>query len=118
MLGLSKYAKKALKSGKKVWVQNGPWDGTPELLKIEQVIKPNKFDCYLVVSSKRSDNIYDDGKTIPIDMILLDVNNDEFYPDTKEVGNIMNKIDKTITEKCDLESKLDNIWLYTWFEDD
>jgi len=117
MLGLSKYAKKALKSGKKVWVQNGPWDGTPELLKIEQVIKPNKFDCYLVVSSKREDNIHEDEKTVPIDMIMLDIGDDEFYPDTKEVGIIMGKINKLRHEENNLTGKLNDIWLNTWFED-
>jgi len=63
--------------------------------KIIDFISPNKFDDFILCSRLRDKHIHNDGKTIPVDMILLDCHNDEFYPDTKKVRDIIYDNDGT-----------------------
>jgi hypothetical protein len=93
---------------KYIWIQNARW-------KVEQIIRPTKFDCYLLLSRKEHDSIHEDSKTTPIYMILIDANNDTFYPDTKQVRDLIRKYNCTFVDlqkkERELDRKLQECWL-------
>ena len=83
---------------KKVWYEDELWD-------VVQLLQPTAFDDFLLLSRKDKGHIHKDSKTAPVDMILVDCNNDEFYPNTKAVERSMKRVLKA---RSDLEDKLDN----------
>ena len=96
---------------KNVWYQRMKW-------RVEQILEPNKFDTFLLLSREIDNMIHPDSKVIPIDMVLIDVHNHTFYPDTKKVRGMIAKIQKAKEVIQSLEghsfagnSNLDNIWL-------
>jgi hypothetical protein len=50
-----------------------------ELWKVEQVIRPNKYDCYVLCSMESETTEHEDG-TMQVYMYLFDYNNDILYP--------------------------------------
>lgn len=99
---------------KKVWYDNQLW-------KVEQHIKPTKFNDYLLLSKVIEDQVFNDNKTNPVDMILIDCHNDTFYPNTKEVQKIIKLFSKHMKsiekEKERVHNGLINFWLSTVRED-
>ena len=67
---------------KKLWYDDKLWD-------VKKIISPNGKDHYILLSRERTDQIHSDGKTTPEDMVLVDIGNDEFYPDTEEVRELI-----------------------------
>jgi len=88
---------------KKLWVDSCLW-------KVERVISPTKYDDYILLSRESETTVHEDG-TIPIYMTLIDVHNDEFYPNTKEVRDIMKERQKCRERKMYEDDPLTNIWL-------
>jgi hypothetical protein len=66
--------------------------------KVIKYYEPTKFDGYLLCIRKVDGMIHRDEKTEPIEMILLDIHNDEFYPCTK-------KNDKLVKDLKELAKK-------------
>ncbi len=66
---------------KEVWVGD-------ELWQVEGTIQPTECDAYLLLSQTAGYEVHEDGTT-PIDMILIDVHNDKFYPSTEKIDKIM-----------------------------
>jgi len=60
--------------------------------RVEQILEPNKFDTFLLLSREIDNMIHPDSKVIPIDMVVIDIYNEEFCPDTKKVRKIMAQI--------------------------
>ena len=88
----------------KVWFDNELWT-------VQKTFKPTKYDHYLLISRKDEEHIHDDEKTVPIQMCLLDINNDTFYPDTPKIRKIMLIRQQEWKEVNPLESFLDDEWL-------
>ena len=93
-----------MKITKKVWYCSGLWD-------VVQVFKPTKCDVYVLVQRIRSDQIHKNTKIIPIEMNLIQVGNDDFYPDTKEVAEIFEKMPMRESLSKKNEDKLRDISL-------
>lgn len=70
---------------KHVWFQR-------ERYKVEQVISPNKYDDYLLLSIKNKNEVHDNGKTTPVYMCIADIGNDDVFLDTKKVRDYFNKV--------------------------
>lgn len=90
------------------------WTSYFEKWKVEKVISPTKYDDYLLLSKERDTEIHEDGKTIPIDMWLLDVANVEFYPDTPAVRKIIKGLQESaakINDAKKIGEPLSQIWL-------
>jgi len=95
---------------KKVWIEEELWD-------VERVFHPTKFDTYLLVSKENEKLIHEDSKTVPVDMILIDANNDEFLFSSEEVDNLMEKVIKARKTCNDVISSVDEKLNDQWLED-
>jgi len=86
-----------------------------QLYKVIKYYKPTKFDGYLLCIKQLKGSVHSDGETIPIEMILLDIYNDEFYPSTRKIDKMMKnliKINSDYDEQMyDIEQLLKNSWL-------
>jgi hypothetical protein len=99
-----------LKITKYVWFENEKW-------KVEQIIQPTKFDCYLLISQNQTMMTHADQKTTPIYITIVDIHNDVFYPDTKQVRELIER-QKWYTHRVQsMNKKLQNIWLDTVKDD-
>ena len=94
------------KVGKKVY-----FDG--ELWKVQEIIQPNKFDDFLLLTRKIRDGIHEDHKTIPVDIICIDAHNDTFYPYNKKTKKKIDLLKEKLVDEttAKLRSLLDNSWL-------
>ncbi len=93
-----------MKLTKKLWLNGELWD-------VVQVLRPTKYDVYILVQRKRIDQIHCETKVNPINMRLIDCGNDVFYPDTKEVRELLEKINYH-TNYCDAPKRiLEDMWL-------
>lgn len=71
-----------MKKGQKIWTKEGTrWT-------IDEIVRPNKHDTYILCSRKMVYEIYNDGTRV-IGVELLDIDKQELYPDTPEVRRIM-----------------------------
>ena len=94
------------KVGKEVY-----FDG--EIWKVKEIIQPNKFDDYLLLTRKIRDAIHEDHKTIPVDIICIDAHNDTFYPYNKRTKKKIDLLKKKLVDdsKAKLISALEDSWL-------
>ncbi len=90
---------------KYVWYASKKWE-------IIKTFSPTKFDTYILISRKDDESIHIDNKTTPILMCLVDIHNDEFYPDIPKVRSFMSKIKNQNNDLELLENKLKDIWLH------
>lgn len=97
------------KMTKRVWYDQDLW-------KVEQIISPNEYDDFLVLSRQSDDSIHEDGKTVPVEMVLIDAHNDTFYPNTKRVRELMKKRNKVAEKYRDLQRKQDRELSSIWCE--
>lgn len=92
---------------KSVWFDDVLW-------KVEQVLSPNKYNDFLVLSRKNDDSIHEDGETVPVEMVLIDAHNDIFFPNTKRVRELMekrNKVAEKYHEVRDRQNReLSSVW--------
>ena len=90
---------------KHIWYQSKKY-------KVIQTFSPNKFDDYILASRLSENHIHIDGKSIPVDMILIDCHNDEFYPDIPKVRKLINdETDKVLREKYKIvRDELQSYW--------
>jgi hypothetical protein len=91
-----------------VWYDGKKW-------KVIKHYQPTKFDEYLLILRKEDGLTHADQKTIPIEMVLLDIHNDEFYPSTKRIDKIVKEL-KELKKKhkkdiYDLVEVLKNSWI-------
>jgi hypothetical protein len=89
---------------KKVWFGGLLYD-------VVKVFSPTHYDHYILVKREMEENVHDDGKTTPVEMFLIDANNDEFFPDIPEVREIMKKLKEDEKSRKVIEEKLKDIWL-------
>lgn len=94
------------KIGKQVWFDGILWD-------VDKIFSPTKFDHYILVKRIRKGQIHEDRKTHPVDMMLIDSGNDQFYPNTKEVRGMMRVLNGGKIQITEIQEKLSHIWLDT-----
>ena len=94
----------------KIW-----FDG--ELFDVVKIYKPTKFDCYILAQNKVEEQIHEDSKTIPVQMILIDVGNDQFVVDTPKTRKIMKKINDINLKTEEAIKKIRNESCSIWLED-
>ena len=82
-----------------------------EKWKVEKIISPNIYDDFLLVSRKVKKEIHLDGKTVPVEMILLDAHNMEFYPDTPYVRVVSKRMRNLQNQLLQRDDKLRQMWL-------
>src|SRR3989304_5617892 len=92
-----------IKTPKKIWF-NG------ELWSVHSLISPTARDNFLILYRYFDHQIHEDGST-PVDMIMIDVHNDTFYPDTPKVREIMQRRLERNLEKQAEEDFLDKEWI-------
>lgn len=95
---------------KHVWIDGYAW-------KVETVISPTDYDDYLLLSRKSEDSVHEDG-TIPVEMFLLDMHNQEFYPDTKKVRALMAEIRAAHKKEKERRRPLTAEWLAMFGDDE
>jgi len=100
---------KKLKLTKYIWFENEKW-------KVEKILRPTKFDFYLLLSRKETGSIHEDDKTIPTTMILIDANNDTFYPDTEHVRNLLEQYNQINNDLQQRERKLRDELTHSWLK--
>lgn len=98
--------------GKKVY-----FDG--EIWTVKEIIQPNKFDDYLLLTRKIRDAIHEDHKTIPVDLICIDAHNDTFYPYNKKTKKKIDLLKKKLVDDTEdkLRKVLEKHWLTCFPED-
>lgn len=88
---------------KYVWFQEKLW-------KVNSKLSPTPFDDYLLLSRKDKDQIHMDNKTHPVRLVLVDVHNQEVYPDVPEIRSYMDKM-KNLNEKRDkIKANIGKYW--------
>lgn len=92
--------------GKQIWFNEELWD-------IVEIISPTKYDHYILIKIERNDQIHCDTKTRPVEMRLIDCGNNEFYPNSKEVAELIKNLKNTQNKKEILENKLCSVWADT-----
>lgn len=85
------------------------WYGE-ELWQVVEVFQPNSEYKNILVQRMLYDQTYENGDT-PVEMLIIDAGNDEYYPDTQRVRNLMTSIRKHKKSIEKLERKLSEIWL-------
>jgi hypothetical protein len=91
---------------RRIWYDNVLW-------KLEKVISPTKYDDYLLLSIKSETQCHEDGTT-PVEMILIDCHNNEFYPNTPEVKRIMESRIQKVEKESDKIHKQNVILGDSW----
>jgi hypothetical protein len=83
-----------------------------ELYSLVQVFNPTKHDMYLACRRKIESQRYEDG-TVPIEMILLHVNNETFMIDSPAARAVVRERKKIIGQGTlkKLHEKETNLWL-------
>jgi hypothetical protein len=89
---------------KKVWFQGKLW------LVVDH-LKPTKHDQYLLVKRIERGRVHYQTKVNPVEMKLIDCQNDNFYPNTKEVRNLLKDISTRADRIQSNKTKLSLIWL-------
>ena len=95
--------------GKEIYIEDSTW-------KVEQVIRPNKFDCYLLCSANVENQVHSDGKTMPTLMTVVDVNNDEFVRKNTKTERLHDKLDHYRESVKELEDEIGDIWMDSFEE--
>ncbi len=72
------------KIGKKVWYNE-------ELYTVHTILSPNDYDDFIILKRNNPEEMHEDGKTVPVEMIMLDCHNDSFCPDSPKVRKIMER---------------------------
>ena len=82
------------------------------LYKVKKILSPSKREKYILAYRVNKHLVYPDDSH-PIDMVLIGVHSDAFYPDTAEVRKLL-KLQKIYERKVkETKGKLDDIWLNT-----
>lgn len=104
---------KKSKLTKKIWFEGELWD-------LVDVIQPNKYDDFLLLKTE-TDCVHEDGSPA-MDMVVVHAQDHEFYPNTKEVREKMEEINKARKEfnsTCTKHrTELDRIWLRCFSDSD
>jgi len=87
-----------------VWFNEKLWD-------VEDVISPTRLDHYILVKRKRKDQVHFQTDINPVEMALIDINNNQYYPNTIEVQKIMKVRQASLSAREEMDKILQNIWL-------
>ena len=93
------------KLGKYIWFQGEKWE-------VVEVYSPNPYDDYILI--QKEDDITAHSSDCPhILMELIDAHNDEYYPNTPKVRELIGGIEdfKRKSKFSKIEKKLEEIWL-------
>jgi hypothetical protein len=94
---------------KKVWYQGVLWN-------VVQIISPNDFDDYLLLSRIIAHQIHPDKLTHPTEMILIHCHNDEFFTNTWGVRNILKRRKEESERKDVLRNQEDRVLSNNWLD--
>ncbi len=100
------------KPTKFIWLVHTNWHGrvNAEKWKVEKVLRPTKYDTYLLVSQVDKERVHDDKThTVPVLMHLIDCDNDTFYLDTKAVRDHIARVN-AISKKLMEEEAVNDDW--------
>ena len=96
---MSKYTK----NPKSVYFRGEKW-------KVDKVIRPTKYDCYLLCSMQSAHEGHED-RTIPVYICVIDVHNDTFVPVNPKTTKLIQELENLEERKKSIENEIDEIWL-------
>lgn len=95
-----------MKFPKKIWLDYGGW----MLWTVEQIIEPNKFDKFALLSSKRDDCVHKGGVEV-VDMMVINLHYDYYYEDNKSNRKYIKELIKQQDKIEKIKNNIINFWI-------